>query len=125
MTAIHTNEAPAPIGPYSQGVVAGGWVWTAGQLGIEPCSGLLADGFIAQARQALANVRAVLAAGGAAPADVVKVTVFLKDLANFGAFNAVFEEFFRPPWPAREVIQAARLPRDAEIEISVVAHRSA
>ncbi len=124
MTILRTDDAPAPIGPYSQGVAAGGWIWTAGQLGIDPRSGALADGFDGQARQALANVRAVLAAGGATLADVVRVTVYVRDLANFGAFNAIFEEFFRPPWPAREVIQAARLPRDAGVEISAVAHRA-
>ncbi len=123
MTILRTDEAPAPIGPYSQGVAAGGWIWTAGQLGIEPQSGALADGFAAQARQAIANVRAILAAGGATLADVVKVTVYVRDLSNFSVFNEVFEQLFAPPWPAREVIQAARLPRDAELEVSAIAYR--
>lgn len=125
MNILRTEQAPAPIGPYSQGVEVDGWIWTAGQLGIDPHSGVLAEGFAAQARQAFANVRAILAAAGATLADVVRVTVFVNDLANFSTLNAIFEEFFLPPWPAREVIQAARLPRDAQLEISVVAHRSA
>ena len=119
--AIQTGKAPKAIGPYSQAVKIGGTVYVSGQLGFDPASGALVEGFEAQARQALGNVQAVVEAAGLRMTEVVKATVFVKDLANFARFNEIYGEFFQPPYPAREVVQAARLPRDGEVEVSVIA----
>ncbi len=121
MKSVTTTKAPATIGPYSQAVVAGGWVFISGQLGIEPVSGQLGASFGEQVRQALANLEAILAAAGARLSDVVKCTVYLTDLDRFAEFNSIYENVFGKPWPAREVVQVVRLPRGAEVEISAVA----
>ncbi len=122
---ISTDAAPKAIGPYSQAVVVGEWVFVSGQLGLSPCDGLLATTFAGQARQALENVVAILTAAGCGPSDVVRSTVYLTDLGSFALFNEIYREFFPPPWPAREVVQVARLPRDAAVEISAIARRPA
>ena len=124
MNVIETKAAPAAIGPYSQGRVAGGLVFTSGQLPMDPVSGELRNGDIATAaRQVLKNVQAVLQAGGADLNTVVKTTVFLKNMADFQAFNAVYAEFFQAPFPARSCVQVAALPKDALVEIEAVAVR--
>ncbi len=124
MNVIETKAAPAAIGPYSQGRVAGGLVFTSGQLPMDPVSGELRNGDIATAaRQVLKNVQAVLQAGGADLNTVVKTTVFLKNMADFQAFNAVYAEFFKAPFPARSCVQVAALPKDALVEIEAVAVR--
>ena len=124
MKRIQTSGAPAAIGPYSQGIEAGGWVFTAGQIGLDPATGELAVGLEAQARRALANVAAILEAAGAAWTDVARTTVYLADLGDFAAFNAIYAEVVGQPYPARSTIQAARLPKDALIEIDAIALRS-
>jgi 2-iminobutanoate/2-iminopropanoate deaminase len=120
---IETPQAPAAIGPYSQGIAAGGWVFTAGQIGLDPATGELAEGLEAQARRALANIEAILRAGGCSWRDVVKTTVYLADMGDFAAFNAVYAQVVLEPYPARATVQAAGLPKGARIEIDAIALR--
>lgn len=120
---IRTEKAPAPIGPYNQAIVAEGkFVFTAGQVAIDPQTGQFVQGDIKiQMRQVLENVRAVLDSAGASFSDVVKTTVFLKSMDDFGAMNEVYAEYFKDLPPARSTVEVARLPRDAKVEIEVVA----
>ena len=121
---INTDKAPQPIGPYSQGIVADGGklIFTAGQVGVNPATGdFVAGGIKEQVQQALENLKAVLEAGGGSLAEVVKTTVFLKDLNDFAALNEVFALYFTQRQPARSAIQAARLPKDALVEIEAIA----
>lgn len=122
--AVETDAAPAAIGPYSQAVVVGDTVYSAGQIGLDPGSGELAGPDAAtQARRALENIRAVLAAAGSSMENVVKTTVYLADLDDYGSVNDVYGEFFTEPFPARSAVEVARLPREARVEIEVVARR--
>jgi 2-iminobutanoate/2-iminopropanoate deaminase len=114
---ISTAEAPGALGPYSQGVRAGGLVYTSGQLPLTPSGEMIRDDIGRAARQALENVRAILAAGGATLKDVVKVTVYLTDMGHFATVNGVYAEFFSEPFPARTCVAVARLPLDAPLEI--------
>ncbi len=119
---ITAKNAPKAIGPYSAGVRAGHFIFTAGQLGIDPLTGDFAsDEIVGQTRQALTNLKAILEAAGASLKDVVKTTVFLRDMGDFGAMNAVYAEFFTEDFPARSAVQVARLPKDAAVEIEAVA----
>ena len=125
-TVIRTPAAPAAIGPYSQAVTVpvgdATMIFCSGQIALDPATGAMVEGdAAAQARRVLDNVRAVLAAADAGFADVVKTTIFLADLADFGAVNAVYAERFVDAPPARSTVQAARLPRDAKVEIEVTA----
>ncbi|WP_239256169.1 RidA family protein [Listeria ilorinensis] len=120
-TIIHTEHAPKALGPYSQAVKANGFIYTSGQLGIDPATGELQAGAIAQTEQAFKNLHAVLEEGGSSLANLVKVTVFFKDLADFAAVNEVYARFFECDFPARSAFQVAKLPLDAEIEIEAVA----
>ena len=121
-TVIATDQAPAAVGPYSQGVRAGKFVFTAGQIPMDPATGKLVGGDIqAQTRRVLQNVQAVLEAAGASLANVVKVTVFLLDMGNFKAMNEVYAEFFTANPPARSAVQAAALPLGVDIEIEAIA----
>jgi 2-iminobutanoate/2-iminopropanoate deaminase len=121
---IATNAAPAAIGPYSQAIATDGLVFCSGQIGLDPTSGELVEGGIeAQAERALRNLGAVLDAAGLGYAQVVKSTVFLVDLADFPALNAVYRRFFPDPPPARSTIGVAALPKGARVEIEVVAAR--
>lgn len=122
--SIATPAAPAAIGPYSQGVTAGGTAYVSGQLPIDPATGAFAgEDAAAQARQSLANIRDILAAAGLTMADVAKTTVYLADIADFAAVNEVYAEFFNAPFPARAAFQVAALPRGAKVEIEAVAVR--
>jgi 2-iminobutanoate/2-iminopropanoate deaminase len=119
---VKTDKAPKAIGPYSQGIVANGFVFASGQIPIVPATGELNVGTIEeQARQVLSNLGAVLEAAGSSLNDVVKATVFLQDMNDFSRMNAVYQEFFQAPYPARAAVQVARLPRDVKIEIEAVA----
>ncbi len=119
---ITTENAPQAIGPYSAGVKAGNLVFTAGQLGIDPKSGEFVPGGIeAETRQALKNLSAVLEAAGTSLANVIKTTVFLRDMDDFGAMNAVYAEFFTADYPARSAVQPACLPKNGAVEIEAVA----
>ena len=121
---LSTAAAPAAIGPYSQGVEAGGLVITSGQLPIDPATGAFAEGGIAeQTRQSLLNVQAVLAAAGLGMEDVIKTTVFLKDMNDFAAMNEAYAAFFPANPPARSAVEVARLPKDAAVEIEAIAMR--
>jgi 2-iminobutanoate/2-iminopropanoate deaminase len=118
---VTTDAAPAPIGPYSQAIRAGELLFTSGQVGLDPVTGVLAEGVEAQTHQALANVEAILAAAGASPADVVKTTIYLADIADFETVNAIYGAVFQDAPPARSTVQVAALPRGARVEIEVVA----
>ncbi|RLD04920.1 MAG: RidA family protein [Chloroflexota bacterium] len=119
---VTTDKAPAALGPYSAAVKAGHYVFTAGQLGIDPSSGNFIDGGIeAQTRQALENLKAILEAAGTKMSKVVKTTVFLLDMNDFGAMNEVYGEFFTKKFPARSAVQVTRLPKDGLVEIEAVA----
>ena len=123
-TLLSTPQAPAAIGPYSQGVAAGSLVITSGQLPIDPATGTFAgEDIAAQTRQSLANVKAVLAAAGFGLEDVVKTTVFLKNMDDFAAMNQVYAGFFPENPPARSAVEVARLPKDALVEIEAIAVR--
>lgn len=119
---IFSESAPQPIGPYSQAVTCGGFLFTAGQLGVDPRTGkLTGDNIKAQAMQVMKNLSAVLSEAGASFEDVVKTTIFLKDMGDFAALNEIYGEYFRKSHPARSTIQAAALPLGALVEIEVIA----
>ncbi|RRA48525.1 RidA family protein [Acidipila sp. EB88] len=125
--AVITEEAPSAIGPYSQAVVVDGFVYTSGQVGFDPYTGQIsADGIEAQTEQVMRNLKAVLAAAGCRMADVIKTTVFLKDMNDFAAMNAIYARHLSPEGvvpPARSTVEVARLPRDARVEIEVIARQ--
>ena len=122
MNFIHTNDAPAAIGPYSQAVAADGWLYTAGQVGLDPASGeMVGADFTSQAKQVFANLEAVLRAAGCTSADVIKATVFLADFADFEELNGLYGEFMGANRPARSTVQVAALPKGALVEIDLVA----
>ena len=118
---IHTPSAPAAIGPYSQAVRCGRLLFASGQLGLNPATGTLAQGVEAQAEQALRNLGAILQAAGLGYADIVKTTVFLSDLGDFAAVNAVYQRFFTDDPPARSCVQVAALPKGGLVEIECIA----
>lgn len=118
---IHADAAPAAVGPYVHAVKAGGFVFTSGQLGLDPVTGTLPQGVTAQAEQAIKNIAEVLKAAGLTLADVVKTTVFLADMNDFAAINEVYAKYFTGQTPARSCVQAAALPKGGLFEIEVVA----
>lgn len=122
-TVINTANAPAPIGPYSQAIVANGVLYTSGQIAIVPSSGALhIDEIRAETEQVLENVKAVVEAAGYAMSDVVKCSIFLSDMDNFPHVNEVYAKYFNGDSPpARETVQVARLPKNVNVEISVIA----
>ncbi|MDH3297924.1 MAG: RidA family protein [Gemmatimonadota bacterium] len=120
--AIHTDEAPAAIGPYSQAITAAGLLFSAGQIGLVPGTGELAGPDVeSQARQVFANLAAVLGDAGLGFRDVVKTTVYLADMDEFGAVNTIYGEHFAEPYPARSTVAAAGLPKGARVEVDVIA----
>jgi 2-iminobutanoate/2-iminopropanoate deaminase len=121
---IHTTSAPAAVGPYSQAVRANHWVFTAGQIGIDPATGQLAEGLEAQTHQVLNNLSAVLTAAGSSLAHVVKTTIFLTNMAHFTQANAIYGQVFCEAPPARSTVQVAALPLGALIEIEAIAMSS-
>jgi 2-iminobutanoate/2-iminopropanoate deaminase len=122
-TAVSTTDAPAAIGPYSQAVRVGDTLYTSGQVALDPHTGNLVPGGIeAQTTRVLENLKAVLAAAGIDLIHVVKTTVFLKDMADFAAMNAVYSQHFSGVFPARSTVQVAALPKDALVEIECIAH---
>ena len=122
MKAIHTDKAPKAIGPYSQAIEAGGLVFVSGQLPLNPATGEFAEGGIKeQTRQSLTNAQQVLQAAGTDLSRVVKTTVFLSDMDNFGAMNEVYAEFFSQPFPARSAFAVRTLPKGALVEIECIA----
>jgi len=121
--ALSTADAPAAIGPYSQGIAAGDLVFCSGQLGLDPATGNLVDGVEAQAERSLRNLGAVLDAAGLGWADVVKTTIFLANIADFAAVNAVYGRFMADPPPARSTVGVASLPKGGLVEIEAIARR--
>lgn len=121
--AIHTDNAPAAIGPYSQAIQAGNTIYVSGQLPIDPATGVMPSTIEEQARQSLKNVSAVLVAAGSSLDKAVKVTVFMADMNDFAAVNEVYKTFFSGECPARSAVQVARLPKDAGVEIEAIAVR--
>jgi len=121
MKPIQTNQAPAAIGPYSQAISHKGLLFISGQLGLDPASGTLADGTEAQTRRALQNLVSILSAAGLGPQHVLKATIYVANMDDFALVNQLYAEVFSPPFPAREVIQAARLPKNGLVEISAIA----
>ena len=117
---IHTDNAPAAIGPYSQAIDLGEMIFTSGQIPVAP-DGSVSEDISEQTRQALLNLKAVVEAGGSSFDKVIKTTVFITDMAQFGAINAVYSEFFSEPYPARSCVQVAALPKGVSIEIEAVA----
>ena len=119
---IHTDNAPAAIGPYSQAIQIGQLLFTSGQVPIDPETGAIVEGGIQeQARQSLNNIKAILNAAGTNMGAVVKTTVFLQDMNDFAAMNEVYAQFFQEPYPARSAVQVARLPKDVLVEIEAIA----
>jgi 2-iminobutanoate/2-iminopropanoate deaminase len=122
LSAVSTESAPKALGPYSQGIRAGQFLFVSGQVPIDPQTGALVQGNISdQTSRVFQNIGEILKAGGASFQHVVRTTVYLADLGDFSAMNDVYATFFTPPQPARSTIQAARLPRDARIEVDVIA----
>ena len=121
---VHSNDAPAAIGPYSQAVVWQKLVLTSGQIPLDPKTGdIVSGGIEAQAKQALNNLQAVLAAGGASLSSVVKTTCFLQNMADFAAFNAVYTQYFGTTLPARSCVAVAALPKNALCEVEAIAYQ--
>ncbi len=121
---VKTSDAPKAVGPYSQAVEAGGFVFVSGQIPLEPKTGnIVHAGIREQTWRVLENAKAVLAAAGCGMDDVVKVTIFLKDMSDFGAVNEVYATFFESDPPARSTIEAARIPKDALIEMDFIAYK--
>jgi 2-iminobutanoate/2-iminopropanoate deaminase len=121
--ALSSPDAPAAIGPYSQAIKAGGFLFLSGQIPLDPATGELVGGSIAdQTHRVFLNLKAILGAAGASFDHVVKTTVYLADMSEFAAMNAVYGGYFSSPAPARATIQAARLPRDVRVEIDLVAY---
>ncbi len=121
-TPVSSPQAPKAIGPYSPAVRAGQLLFVSGQVAIDPATGNMIDGdVVAQARRVLDNVGALLEAGGRSFADVVRTTIYLSDMNDFGKVNEVYGTYFSQPYPARATVQVARLPKDAKVEIDVIA----
>ena len=120
-TVINTNKAPAAVGPYVQAMRAGNMLFSSGQLGLIPETGALPEGVEAQTRQSLANILAILNEAGFDRSDIVKTTVFIKNMGDFAAVNAIYADFFGDSKPARSCVEVARLPKDGLVEIEFVA----
>ncbi|MDO5000970.1 MAG: RidA family protein [Eubacteriales bacterium] len=121
MKVVSTEKAPAAIGPYSQAIITNGFVFASGQIPIIPETGALAEGLEAQAHQVFKNVTELLSAAGTDISRTVKTTVFIKDMNDFAAINAVYSQYFSTPFPARSCVEVARLPKDVLLECEVVA----
>lgn len=121
MKTVSTDKAPSAIGPYSQAQIVGNMVYTSGQIAIIPETGLLAEGLEAQAHQVFKNLTALLKAAGSDMSKVVKTTVFIKNMDDFAAINAVYAQYFTEPYPARSCVEVARLPKDVLLECELIA----
>ena len=121
MKVVATEKAPAALGPYSQAQIVGNLVFTSGQIGVDPATGTVADTVEGQAHQVFRNIAAILEAAGSGMSKVVKTLVFLKDMNDFAAVNAIYAEYFTEPFPARSCVEVARLPKDFLIECEVIA----
>ena len=118
---VHTAKAPAAIGPYSQGIIANGFLFTAGQIALDPATGQMVEGdVVVQTKRVMANLKAILDEAGATWGDIVKTTVFLKNLADFPAMNEVYAEAMNGSTPARSTVQVEELPRGSKVEIEAI-----
>ena len=118
---ISTDKAPAAIGPYSQAIEVNGMVYTSGIIPVVPSTGEIPEGSVAQAKQAFENLSNLLAAAGTSMDKVVKTTVFIKEMNDFGKINEIYKKYFKEPFPARSCVEVARLPKDALVEIGAIA----
>lgn len=123
LQVIHTEKAPAAVGPYSQAIRTGNLLVTSGQLGLNPVSGTLPEGVEKQAEQALQNIDAILTEAGYARTDVVKTTVFIRNMADFGKVNAIYADYFGDHKPARSCVEVSALPKNGLVEIEVTASK--
>ena len=123
MKEIKTTKAPGAIGPYSQAIEVNGLVYTSGQIGIDPAPGAIVEGVEAQAHQVCKNLTELLKAAGTSMDNVVKTTVFIKDMNDFGTVNGIYAQYFTEPYPARSCVEVARLPKDVLVEIEVIAEK--
>jgi len=121
MKTVSTPNAPAAIGPYSQAQIVNGMVYTSGQVAIDPATGNVVEGLEAQAHQVFKNLTEVLKAAGTDMSKVVKTTVFIKDMNDFGVINGIYAQYFTEPYPARSCVEVARLPKDVLLECEVIA----
>lgn len=122
-TTILTEKAPKPVGPYSQAVCINGWLFLSGQLPLDPLTGSLLEGdFRAKVRRVLENIKVIVETAGGSLRDVVKVTVFLKDISRFQEFNEIYAEYFSEEPPARSVVEVSNLPKGSDLEVDVVAY---
>ena len=121
MKTVSTDKAPAAIGPYSQAQIVGNLVYTSGQIAIDPATGAIVEGLEAQANQVFKNLSELLKAAGSDMSKVVKTTVFIKNMDDFGAINAIYANYFSAPYPARSCVEVARLPKDVLLECEVIA----
>lgn len=121
MKIIQTNSAPAAVGPYSQAVETDNFVFASGQIALNPATGEMAEGIEAQAHQALKNAQAVIAASGAKWENVIKTTVFITNIDDFGKVNKIYATYFKQPYPARSCVEVSKLPKGALIEVEVIA----
>ena len=121
MKAVSTDKAPAAIGPYSQAQIVGSLVYTSGQIPVDPATGIIPESVEAQAEQVFVNIEKLLEAAGSSISKVVKTTVFIKNMDDFAAINAVYGKFFTQPYPARSCVEVARLPKDVLIECEAIA----
>jgi len=118
---VNTSSAPAAIGPYSQGVIAGNLLFVSGQIPINPADGsLVSDSLESQANQVFENLRAIIQEAGTSFEHILKLTIYLTDLENFAAVNKVMENYFSQPYPARATVEVSRLPKDVEVEIDAI-----
>ena len=120
---VNTNNAPAAIGPYSQGVAAGGIFYFSGQIGLDPKTQILAVGFTAQLKMVMQNIDGLLNSQGLTRDNIIKTSIFVTDLNNFSEVNQAYEEFFKAPYPARSTVQVCKLPKESLVEIEVIAAR--
>lgn len=120
---LNTSKAPSAIGPYSQGVQWDSLIFTSGQLPIDISSGTFPDGILAQTKQSIENVKAILESAGSSLDKVLKTTIFIKNMDDFGKVNEVYNSYFTKEYPARSCVEVARLPKDALVEIEVIAYR--
>ena len=118
---ISTDKAPAAIGPYSQAIEVNGMVYTSGMIPVSPATGEIPEGTVAQANQALTNLKNLLEAAGTSMENVIKTTVFIKEMNEFGTINEVYKEYFTSEFPARSCVEVARLPKDVLLEIDAIA----
>ena len=120
-TAVHTEKAPPAIGPYSQAVQSENLLFISGQLGLDFTGNLIAEDVAAQTRQALENIKLIIETAGFKMDDIIKTTIYLRDLNDFTIVNNIYSEYFQPPYPARACVQVSKLPKDGKVEIEAVA----